>query len=271
MARHAVLRSPRRARKERQQMARKVLLLALLCVAILGVALYGFSRPRFRIETIEVLGAARVAKLRVANAVEQELLGSYLGMIPKSHTLLYPKSAIKDRLLHQFPPFSQVSVSLRNLAALRVVVREREPVALWCARECVYIDEEGVAFAVAERDASRAYYRLEGAATEVALGTTLIGKKRLARLILFLRQLETLALAPERVVLRAVGDIEVGDIEVADESGVRLLLREGEYERALSHLQVLLLEDGVLPRSEEALSVTYIDLRYGNKVYFKPR
>lgn len=265
MARHARLRSSRSVRKERRKAVRTVLFFMTLAFIAVGGLVYVFSRPEFRITAIEVNGSARVPKRLLHSRIVQEISGTYIGFIPKSHTLFYPKSVIKETLLKEFPAFSSVSLSLRNLSALRASVREREPIALWCASECFFLDESGFAFAKPDEGAEPLYYRLESAATSSPLGTTAIGKERLASLLSFLKQLEKLSFNPERTALRGAGELEV-----ALEDEVKILAREGDYERALGSLQALLDTDA-LPRTGDALAVSYIDVRYGNKIYFKPK
>ncbi|MDO8594137.1 MAG: cell division protein FtsQ/DivIB [bacterium] len=268
MARHKIRRSPRLARRERRKTTQKVLLLAILFAAAVGAVLYGFSRPEFRIKTISVLGASRISDGSVRGAVEREISGTYLGFLPKAHTLLYPNTHLKSALLKAFPVFSSVSISLESLAAVRVSVHEREPRALWCQSEsdCFLMDETGFVFAPAEPGTETLYYRLLKAATSSPLGTEVIDRKKLAAILSFLKELEDLGFDP------ALSDLKGGrEIAVVLKGGVAILLNEGEYDRALSNLRALLGEKGLLPRGASGLSVSYIDLRYGNKIYFKPR
>jgi cell division septal protein FtsQ len=52
--------------------------------------------------------------------------------------------------------------------------------------------------------------------------------------------------------------------------GLRLLLMKGAYAKALESMRVLLKNEAI-PKVGSELSVSYIDLRYGNRVYFKSR
>jgi|SRR3989344_2112392 len=260
-----VLRSPRSARKERRKTKMRVILYSVLIVAVFGGIAYAFSRPEFRIQKIEVSGTARVTEESIVASVERQISGAYLGFIPKSHTLLYPKSRVRESLLQEFPAFSGISVSLKNLAALRVSVREREPYALWCSETCYLMDETGFVFGEAEAGTENLYYRFEQQATTTPIGTTVLEQERLLDLMSFLKQLEKMDLHPERIVLG-----EEQEVEFILQSGVRLLVNEKEYDRSRRNLQALLAQN-ILPREGGKLTVTYVDLRYGNKIYFKPR
>lgn len=264
MRRRKSLRSPRLERKQREKAITKALTLTVFSVVVIATALYAFSRPDFRIDTIEVSGSASVPDADVKAAVTKQLLGSYAGFIPKAHTLLYPKEAIKENLVRRFPAFSGVAVSLRTLSALRIAVRERQPVARACMDGvCYFLDETGFAFAIAGNGTEGLYYTLDGISTTTPLGKVVIGTDRLTSLLSFLKQLDGLGFDPHGATFIGADELEILS------GAMRLLLREGEYDSALIRLQTLLTEEGLVPRKGDDLSVSYIDLRYGNKIYFK--
>ena len=260
-------RSSRVARQERRRKAKKLLLFLVGALCLAGGALYALSRPALRIQRVELAGATRIPEESLRALLAEQLSGAYFGVIPRAHILFYPRAAIRESLLLRFPSLSRVSLSLKNLAALQVSVREREPAALWCVAEhvCFFIDRTGFAFEEAGAEREGRYYRLERVATTSPIGRAVIESKRLADLFAFLKELERLSLEPRRVVFE-----EAHEMRVALSNGVQLLLKEGAYAKALDSMQVLL-RDEALPKTENELSVYYIDLRYGNKVYFKPR
>lgn len=261
-----VVRSPRLLRREQKRKTRKTVLFLLLTLMALGAAAYGFSRPQFRIDRIDISGSARVPAEEVTAAVREVLEGTYFSILPKSHALLYPKTAIKETLARRFPVFLNVSVSLRSLAAMRIAVREREPYALWCAapEECYLLDETGFAFAAVEQNSDSRYYRFEEGTTTPPVGRVVITKDRLILLVGFLEGLGKLGLDPKSVYLRK------GETEVSMRNGVRLIFSETEAEQALQRLSTLLAQENLFPKQNSLTGINYIDLRYGNKIYFKP-
>ena len=261
-----VLRSPRLVRREKEKRKRKAILISILLAVLAGGLTYGFLRPEFRITTLEVSGFSRLSEERIRASVEQGLQGVYFGIVPKAHTLLYPQDALRERLLREFPELSGVSFSLRNLSSLRVAVHEREPIAYWCSDTfgCFLMDEVGFVFAEAPLGTEQMYFHIEKVATSSPLGTYAIERERLAKLISFFRQLELLELDPERI--RLVGDDE---LDVMLKAEARILLRESDFDGSIRRLETLLKIADVLPAGPSRLGVTYLDLRYGNKIYFK--
>jgi len=200
--------------------------------------------------------------------VKAGMQGTYLGFISKAHTLLYPKTELTKTLTGSFPELRGVSLSLRNLASLHVAVYEREPKALWCSGVygCFLVDETGFAFSVAPEGSDGQYYHLEKSATSSALGQVVIPGEELATVLSFLTQLEKIGLDPAKMVLT-----DEHEREVVLREGSRILFLDTDYTRTVKSLEALLRADGVLPGSKDSPSVSYIDLRYGNKIYFKPR
>ena len=161
---------------------------------------------------------------RIVEVVRQGITGTYLGFIPKAHSLIYPRAALKKELIEAFPTFSKVSISRSSLAALHVAVRERQPQALWCAGMfgCFLVDETGFVFAPAETGTEKLYYRLEKEATSSPLGTEVLHSGSLAASVAFLKELQTLGFNPERMLFQ-----REKDIEVLLSDNVRLLRRRG--------------------------------------------
>ena len=268
MARHKILRSPRSARKEHRRKSRKILFFSVLFLLATGGIIYTFSRPEFRITSIEVIGSGRVSAERIQKSVREGMSGTIFGFIPKSHTFFFPKDSLSKSLKKEFPIFSSVSLSLQNLAALRVIVHEREPKALWCVstKECFFVDKTGFVFAPAEGGTEQMYYRFEKEAASSPIGTKVVDPTKFSQMFRFLKDLEQKGLNPERMLLN-----EHDEVEVTLRGGTRLLLKDGEYDLALSNLETLLGQDGLLSKKGGELSVDYVDLRYGNKIYYKPR
>ncbi|KKU78176.1 MAG: hypothetical protein UY03_C0002G0002 [Parcubacteria group bacterium GW2011_GWA2_47_64] len=256
------------ARKERRRKIRKIFLLSVLFTAAAAGIVYGLSRPELRIISIEVAGSRQVQEELIQRTVANVMKRTYLWFIPKSHTLLYPKTELKESLMKEFPALSGVSISLKSLSALRVFVYEREPQALWCAsrQECSMMDKTGFVFAPAEMGMEQMYYRFLKMDAKAPIGTEVIPQEELSKLLLFLKKLEMAGLEPREVLLK-----EQDELEVVLSFGTRLLLRSGNYDTALINLETLMEQDNLLSRNKGELSVSYIDLRYGNKIYFKPR
>lgn len=259
--RSTILRSPRLARKERQRKTRRLIFLSLSGSVLVAAMLYTFNTPRFLLSGVEVDGTDEVITKEVKGIAERLLAGSYFGIIARAHPFFYPKTEIASQVLTAFPGFARVAVSQDGLSTLRLGVTPRTPVALWCVEAaCAYLDEESVKFAEAPPGSERLYYRLSG---------EMLDASKLKALLYFFGQLENKELFP----LAAAID-ETDGVVVTLRNGSRLFIQSSEgYDVVLKRLEILLGESGLIPRqgATKELNVDYIDLRYGNKVYFKAR
>lgn len=284
MARHKVVRSPRLIRRRRRALRRRRIALAILCAAFIGGALYLMTRPEFLITEVAVSGESPIPREEAAALVRQELAGAYLFAFPKASVFFYPRRSIEGKLLERFPELASVAISLQNLGAVSVALFPRRAVAKWCAGagagagaeagapRCVLIDATGFAFKDADDKAParfpRVHDRTGTAPSADVKGRAVLSGERLAAFLSLLAGLQKLGFATARLDL-----LSGGELAAYPESGGKILLREdGDFADELARLDALLSEQGLLPRGRDAgLRVEYLDLRYGNKIYFKPK
>lgn len=275
MSRYKALRSPRFARRAHKKTVRRVIVCVLAAGLFFGVVLFFAIYPAFSIREVVVSGVGEEMKSEITGIVNSQLAGVYFGVIPKSSALFYPEKGIENSITAGLPRIAGSVVRLVSPTKLSVTVAERAPAALWCsdtpfdgAEECFFIDTGGFAFDKAPSGIGHLYYRLIGYKSgESPFGKSVIDGKRLVGLLSFLSSLNALSLSPRRLTLLS-GD----DVSAEIDGGGLILARESEdLKKQVENLRGLLSEKDLVPRKGENLHVLYIDLRYGNKLYFKPR
>lgn len=277
MARHTVLRSPRLARRARKRTGQRIAFIISALVFLLGAVLFVLTREPFSIREVVVSGVSEELDGAITETARAELAGAYFSLLPKRNVFAYPKNEIEEKILEKFPRVEKARAHLFSPSRLEIDIREREGVALWCVSrasdggdDCLRIDASGVVFEEASSPADFEYRVRDGGAKGSvlpSLGTRVLPPERLSALLSFLRSLEALSLSPSRLTLLFGGDVSA---EIAG-SG-RILAREGgDFLKQADHLRGLLAEGDLVPRSGEKLNIEYIDLRHGNKIYFKPR
>jgi len=248
------------------QIATGVLALLLLAGVLAGV--YYLTRlPAVTIETITVSGGERMSHEEVREAVADELRGSYLLIVPRRFTYLYPKDDI-HAALDAFPQLYDVSVSRTDRTTLSVTFREYVPHALWCAEEastmCLYLTRSGVAFAPAPSLSGSALLRYSTAGREPQVGERALPRETLARLSTFARLLE----AGLDFRVYAVHRTAENDIRVDLHSGGELVLpSEVDPENIYTNLESVLAAEEFSDIRDG--SFNYIDLRFGEKVFVR--
>ncbi len=268
----ASLHSPRLARKKRARGRRKLIFWATTAFVLIGGLLYLFNLPRFLISKVVVRGATEEVAATIGAMAQKTLDGSYLGILSKAHPFFYPKGALAAEALAAFPEFESANFGRDDTGELVITVIPRTPVALWCASSlCFFVDASGLAYGEASSDSQSEYYKLGSSETESPAGIVghfVISATQLSQILALFSGLEARGLVPLTANFNAVGETEV-----TLENSARLLILTPDYETALARLDLLLKKEGLLPRRDgtKDLLVDYLDLRYGNKVYFKPK
>lgn len=232
----------------------------LLCLIAVGISYI----PFVQIRGVAVSGAQTLATSTVANYVESHIAGRYLFVIPKRNIFLYPKDTIADGLLASFPELKVADVHAGDFHTLEVEVVEREPKALWCqGTDCYLMDQEGVVYAPAhERDGFVQYH-----------GST--RGDRLPRQYLNADQFEALfslvdALS-QKVATSRITRVSIdnhADVEAEFDNGFMLKFALGDASGDTFERFSVALTAG--PFVEHSLSeFLYLDLRFGDKLYYK--
>ena len=259
--------------KARRRRRRVVLLVVACFLFILLVGgLVGLSwLPMFRIHTVEVTGASSVGSSVIESMVEERLLGTYWGVFPRSNIFFYPKSTIEKELLASFPVFNSVEVRRSNLETINVTVVERTTTALWCgesvvaASACFLLDDNGVAYAPAADFSGRVYLSYYGpvSGTNVKQFITHEEFQALSALVPALEKA-----APGETLSRV--EVEGADVHITFESGFTLMYSlEDNSADVLERFSLAIKTE---PFTKHTLSdFEYLDLRFGDKLYYKLR
>lgn len=264
----------RGGRRLRAQRRRRRLLFAGLAVLVLSIVLallaWVSHHERLVINEVRVSGTEVLATPVVAAFVAAELDDGKLHFVARDNIFLYPKDAVENALAETFPRVAQVEISRQSLLGqgLLVSITEREPYARWCKDgndACYLIDRDGLVFA-AQRDESQTTepYIFTGG----SLGNAVIGERVLPLYFMdvrtFLEELTVVDVAPRRIEI-----INEHDFEVLPESGPRIRVsfaQLGDTLGLIGTLRTVLESEALEGRLDE---ISYIDLRFGDKVYYK--
>jgi cell division septal protein FtsQ len=257
---------------------KKVRIIKASCVAaLLILVLFGLSelskQSSVTIRDIETQGNVIATHDDVAAVADAALQGNDLWLFPKRDFLLYSKDKVKQAITNAFPVFNSVNVSLKNPHTLSVSVTERVPKALWCAydgtqpdpltNDCYLMDASGYIYLKAPEFKGNAYVKYYGIiANDNPIGQSYL-PNMLSQLAAFTDGVRGLGLAP--VALYA----NDGEFTLYLADGGRIIFNsDSNLEDTLANLDTVL-QNNLKSSSQKDSPIDYIDLRYGNKVYFK--
>jgi cell division septal protein FtsQ len=247
--------------------------LLLLIFCAWGVSYVSYL-PQFSIQSVSVVGTSQVPAKLVSDYVETILDNGSYHLLSRKNIFLYPRSSIEKAVVGYFPRIKSASVSRVSLLAtgITVSVEERQPYALWCSdsshASCYQMDHNGFIFAQASQIAStssvaQTQYVFEGG---IATSTAPIGQSfvpaHLPGLVVLLQSLGQAGFAAQGISV-----VNDQDFSIALTEGFRLKASFGEDAGTLTRNLQLIISSDPLQGKEQDLE--YIDLRFGDRVYYK--
>ena len=256
-----------RSRRRRSRLFIGVVAAVLIAAAGYGVS-YASYLPRFTIQHIEIAGAKDVSTELVHSLVEGKLASNSFAFFSPSNIFLYPRAEIEAAVREQYPPVNSVSVSRESLfaTAITVKIEERKAFARWCSETCYALDESGFIFGAASDIPNVATpYDFGGA---LATSTEPIGQTflpgRFVGVVALLERLGQAGFSPERITMDGAQDFSV---RLAEGYVINATFGS-DVGTLVKNLELVLSSDAL--RGKES-QLEYIDLRFGNRVYYKLR
>jgi cell division septal protein FtsQ len=261
--------SPIRVRRRRTRIIMSVLALILVACAAYGVS-YASYLPQYTIQSISVSGAQTVPPSLISDYVKLIIYNGARHFLSRGNIFLYPRALIEKDVVAEFPRLSSAHVSRESLFAnaITVTVTERQPYALWCdgAGGCYQIDQTGFIFAVASSNAtstSNGQYLFSGSISGLndPIGQT-FAPGHMPGIVVFLQLLGQAGFTPEGATIQSNEDFAVPLAQ-----GFSVYASFGEDATTLVNNLQLVLSSSPLQGQQQNLE--YVDLRFGNRVYYK--
>ena len=238
----------------------------LIVVALFVAMIYYVSRiDVLQIKKVIVVGGETIPHSVVQNVVEEELGGTYMRLIPKRFSPLYPKERIEARV-SALDRIKHVQVQRSDEQSITVVFEEYVPYALWCegqeSRTCLFIDGTGYAFASSPVLQGSAFVRYVDEGTTPTVAASGFQRDFIKETEAFIAQLEqNLGLYVTHVFRRSTHDVEY---TIAG-GGIIKVSQALPMQESFENLQTILLSEEfkhIAPGSFQ-----YIDLRFGEKIF----
>lgn len=239
--------------------------LVLICVGLLVTAVwYGTRLSALTITEVVASGGETIAATEVAAEVEEQLTGTYLGIIPRRFAWLYPKDDI-EAALASYERMHNIDIGLANGHALEVTYDERVPHALWCTTvesdTCVFVDRTGHAFGTAPLLSGGSFLRFTTLGRDMEVGTQLLPTADFTRLLSVTELLASQGWYVSHVEVDQASD---AFLQIVDGGELKISITD-EPATVVENLLIVLSADEfehVAPGNFH-----YIDLRFGNKVF----
>lgn len=285
--------------KKVREKRRKILLIKTAVILTVFLVLMGLlawlsSHQSMLIEEVKTEGNIVVTTQEITEIVNKNITGKYLWLFHKDNFLIYPKNQIKEEIEEKFKRLSKVNIYFDDFKSILVSVDERNPYHTWCqkneiinlelpedevveknySKDCYFVDETGYIFSKAPQFSGTAFFEFytktykdeEEIVSTNVIGQYVLEPQLFGRIVMLKNIIDDFGL--KNISLVEKGD---NDYEIFLEKGGKIIFNiEDDLEKSLNNLKVALETDAVNEdMKNNGASLEYIDLRFGNKVFYR--
>lgn len=266
-------------KKKRKRSLVKIGFFIFLFFVFMGLLVYGAHRKEVRITRAYLSGGVLLTEEEVEQKTLEYMSGSYFWIFPKNNTFLFPKDKLQDYLKENFKRIDTIVIKKKSLNSLSITITERKPFAVWCkglpektgeeVEECFFMDQNSTIFSGAPNFSGDAYFKYYGQID----GDIPIGKEYIASTTKFLdisdfvSNVKSLSLKPQYIIEKGNDDFSL----VLSGGGQIFFDTKVSLYTVAQNLSSLLKTDALVGLDRNNLPVEYIDLRFGNKLFYKLR
>ncbi|MFZ3020356.1 MAG: hypothetical protein WA051_02490 [Minisyncoccia bacterium] len=257
------------ARKRQYRLRIGLVAITILVVALVLPPLVA-RIPLLEIRTVNVEGTKTIESSAIVDFVNAKLSETYLKVFPRDTYITAGKGRLKEGLLNEYPAILDIKLSFHTPHILLIEITEREPSVLWCAgsdnKNCYFADSQGFIYERAPEFSSPVYVVFRnGIKNENPMKQSISGKTVFERINVLEKNFSVLGLK--------VKEISFQPNEVVNfylNHGALYISLRGDDKLTFDNLSSLLLNpktdlrDGV-----GGIKNSYIDLRFGNKIFYK--
>lgn len=250
-------------KKKRAKKIKRWIFIIFVIILIVGF-FYWMRHPNLNVEQINISKNNFSKTEKIKENILNTLKGNKFLLIPKTNALFLPREEIQNNIKKEFLEIEKAKIDLKGFKEINIEILEYKPeIILKNEDGSFFVNKEGNVFM--EEPFLHTYSDLVVLENdkEISLGQNIIDGKFLSDLKDFIFKLKSLDINskivknPEQDVYR----LKTGrDFEIVISSADDLNFA---YENVKT-----ILDDGAL-KKEDLNLVDYIDLRFGNKVFYK--
>lgn len=269
-----------RREKKQARIVRLIIIGTITIVVLIGLILVSRLNS-LRINSILVEGTQVLDATEIESLVHDELQSAFLWLIPKDNTFIYPRKKILFALQKKFPRIETISIVKDSATHLIVSITEREGIYLWCGgmfpepenTQCYFMDKVGYVFAEAPYFSGTVYFKWYGGnrTDESPIGHEIISDDTTLRVGSFIRSIQGLGLKPYAIDIQNNESFGTIYISRVNDAALQILFSiHDDLFKIFDNLSSARYTDPLKTIATNGFkNISYIDLRYENKVYYK--
>lgn len=256
-------RKPHRFKRKRSILKSRSFWLSVLALIIFLAVFYLISFSSiFQVKEIEISGNQKVPTEDIKGLVKDTLPRRIL-FFDSGSILLIDLRRTREELLDKLPQIKKVEFDRDFLSKLIVSIEERKPVAIVeNGEKDLFIDDQGIAFEEVSERGSWLLIKDPNQSQDLKLGEKVVEEEKLSPILEIKSELRELGI---RISLAEVIGQHRVDIETLEGWKIYFDL-ESDISKQVFNLDLVLKEKISLEKRE---NLEYVDLRFGNQIYYK--
>ncbi len=282
-----IITSPRMVELSRKRRKRRRVFFVISFFVFIGLLVglsYLSKYQKINIKEIRVEGTHIIDADKVIEETQKEISGNYIYLFSKSNTFIYPRRSLESKLRKEFPRIEELSINLDGLQVLYIKVKERFGAYLWCGaslpasnadtgENCYFVNSDGLIFDKAPYFSGNVYFKFYTPILDpnVPLGQNLFDKEKFRTLVNTIDRLEYMGLHTTVLVML---DDNKYYFKITDRKSTNMpeiwWNKENELSKVVDNLELALKNKDFQKEIFSRLNtLSYIDLRFDNKVLYK--
>ncbi len=255
-------------RRKKQKTKNIYLIIGISIFAlILGLLMYLATLPVFYIQHLKIEGTIFVEKTEIEQKTQEILNKKILWFIPIKNIFLFPKNELEESL-KQNPAIISVKIRKKLFNTLSITIEEHAKQMIYCVyldkSECYYVNDDGFLYSkVKEYIIPEQEILIFDERGSKKIEDVLIEKEKYEDILLFVKNLSREEIYIKEIYIHP--DMTVDFVSRTDT--IFKVSVFDDFRKDYANL-IALFEKQILTK-DILQTIEYIDLRFGNKVFYK--
>lgn len=285
-----LLNSPRliEIRKKKLKILRRNIILIFIGLILVFIAFVFVTRIKsLNIFEVNITGNKIIDTKDINEVIQNNLSGKYIWLIPKTNFLFLPKDKIRLELADKYKRLKDIKVNVTSNKILEVSTAERSGLFTWCGDElpidgtkpeevkCYFMDDTGYIFDEAPYFSNDVYIKFFGINSKGdsanPAGAYFL-KDNFVNFVKFIDNITNEYLKPSSVFINNENEIEIYlSSNILPPLAPKILTnQDSDFIKLAENLKSAVTTKPLeVELKEKYDKLLYIDLRFGNRVYYK--